>query len=114
MLKLVSATLLSLIVLLACSTPAISSPPVEPTVTVGPTKSRLRENLSSYPRQTDPGITVKATNEGYEKVYTLVGGDGTYEVSAQRWQQIMDILGWEYTPTDRQRSTRWAEQQNRR
>ena len=114
MLKLVSATLLSLIVLLACSTPAISSPPVEPTVTVGPTEIKASGKPIFVSAPNRPGITVKATNEGYEKVYALVGGDGTYEVSAQRWQQIMDILGWEYTPTDRQRSTRWAEQQNRR
>ena len=41
-----------------------------------------------------PGITVQKHNAGYHDVYELVGGDGSHDVSQQRWQQVMDILGW--------------------
>ena len=57
-----------------------------------------------------PGITVQKHNAGYHDVYELVGGDGSHDVSQQRWQQVMDILGWGGNPTEEAENARWREQ----
>ena len=94
MFKLILTVLLLLVMLLACAAPAAPAPQAAPTATVGPTKIKTTGKPIIISAQDRPGIVVKATDDGYEKVYALVGGDGLHQVSASTWQQILDILGW--------------------
>lgn len=100
-----------LILAVACTTPdaPASTEPIAPTEAKPPTLITSGKPIFiSAPNK--PGITVQSHNDGYEDVYKLVGGDGSHQVSQQRWQQVMDILGWGMTPIDEARNNRWREQ----
>lgn len=60
-------------------------------------------------------ILVEPDNAGYQRAYDLLGSDGSHRVSAERWQEVMEVLGWG-TPTAEDNARieaqrmRWQEQ----
>ena len=61
-------------------------------------------------------IIVTHENPGYQQVFTLLGGDGSHQISDERWLQVMDILGYatstpEHIATLEAEQARWMEQQ---
>ena len=63
-----------------------------------------------------PKIIVSRENPGYQQVFQFLNGDGSHDVSDERWLQVMDMLGYS-TSTPAHEATlnaeqaRWMEQQ---
>ena len=63
-----------------------------------------------------PWIEVSPENLGYQQVFQLLNGDGSHEVSDERWLQVMDILGYATSTPEREATldaeqARWQEKQ---
>ena len=63
-----------------------------------------------------PWIEVSPENPGYQQVFQFLNGDGSHEVSDQRWLQVMDILGYATSTPEREATldaeqARWQERQ---
>ena len=69
-----------------------------------------------YVNATDrPKIIVSRENPGYEQVFQFLDGDGSHQVSDERWLQVMDILGYATSTPEREATldaeqARWKEQ----
>ena len=63
-----------------------------------------------------PMIIVSPENPGYQQVFQFLNGDGSHEVSDERWLQVMDILGYATSTPEREATldaeqARWQERQ---
>ena len=63
-----------------------------------------------------PWIKVSPENPGYQQVFQFLNGDGSHEVSDERWLQVMDILGYATSTPEREATldaeqARWQERQ---
>ena len=63
-----------------------------------------------------PMIIVSLENPGYQQVFQFLDGDGSHQVSDERWLQVMDILGWATATPEREATldaeeARWQERQ---
>ena len=63
-----------------------------------------------------PWIEVSPENPGYQQVFQFLNGDGSHEVSDERWLQVMDILGYATSTPEREATldaeqARWQERQ---
>ena len=63
-----------------------------------------------------PWIKVSPENPGYQQVFQFLNGDGSHEVSDERWLQVLDILGWATATPEREATldaeeARWQERQ---
>ena len=56
-----------------------------------------------------PFITVTNGDDGYGELRQRFG-EGSHEVDVTKWEEVMEVLGWEFTPEERVRATRWAKQ----
>ena len=66
-----------------------------------------------------PMMVVEPNNPGYEKLFNLVGGDGSHKVSDERWLEAMATMGWGTTTPEREaeldaEQARWTEQWDHR
>ena len=62
-----------------------------------------------------PMIIVSRENPGYQQVFQFLDGDGSHQVSDERWLQVMDILGYATATPEREATldaeqARWQEQ----
>ena len=62
-----------------------------------------------------PMIIVSRENPGYQQVFQFLDGDGSHQVSDERWLQVMDILGYATATPEREATldaeeARWKEQ----
>ena len=63
-----------------------------------------------------PMIKVSRENPGYQQVFQFLNGDGSHEVSDERWLQVLDILDWATATPEREATldaeeARWQERQ---
>ena len=72
----------------------------------GPAVSGTLITVSSPDR---PLVLVRPDDPEYAEVYELLGSDGRHEVSREGWQQVMDIMGYEYGPTEEAETARWQQ-----
>ncbi len=61
-----------------------------------------------------PMIIVSPENPVYQQVFQFLNGDGSHEVSDERWLQVMDILGYATSTPEREATldaeeARWKE-----
>ena len=110
MLRIVATIVIALFTLVSCAAPAA---PADETSRVPGTPASRGKIFVSAPDK--PMILVEPDNAGYQRAYDLLGGDGSHRVNADRWQEVMEVLGWG-TPTAednariQEERARWQEQ----
>ena len=66
-----------------------------------PDADLVPEGGTIYVNATDrPKIIVSRENPGYQQVFQFLNGDGSHDVSDERWLQVMDILGYSTSTPD--------------